>query len=354
MFRHVTGATALALAIVVISQPGLRAQVPTPEALAASEEAQEHIAAAMALAGSDLIREAQAHCSAAGPRRAGLVRRAAGLEPVESYVVEPTRLFENLYYLGFSGVGAWAIDTSEGLILIDTLHSPDDARNVLVPGLEKLGLDPTQIKYVIVGHGHNDHVGGASYLQQTYGARILISELDWDLALSGETPDRPRPTRDMVVTDGQQLTLGDTTVTLALAPGHTAGTLAMFVPVKHLGRTHTALIFSGTQMPNQGSIDNFRRVFDDFARPLQAETALGGHPGAADLDEEQLEQCLESGGPCWTQSMNTLELMEQVRQQYPAGPHPLLLGPERFGRYLSIMLECASARLIAMEQAATL
>ena len=47
--------------------------------------------------------------------------------------------------------------------------------------------------------------------------------------------------------------------------------------------------------------------------------------------------------------MNTLELMERIRQQYPAGPHPLLLGPERFGRSLSIMLECASARLAAME-----
>ena len=206
------------------------------------------------------------------------MRRAAGLPPVEPYVVEPTRLFENLYYLGFSGVGAWAIDTSEGLILIDTLHSPDDARDVLVPGLEKLGLDPTQIKYIIIGHGHNDHVGGASYLQETYGARILLSELDWELALAGESPDRPRPERDMVVTDGQQLTLGDTTVTLALAPGHTPGTLAMLVPVKHLGRTHTALIFSGTQMPTQESIDTFRHVFDDFARPLEAETALDRTP----------------------------------------------------------------------------
>ena len=123
----------------------------------------------------------------------------------------------------------------------------------------------------------------------------------------------------------------------------------MLVPVKHLGRTHTALIFSGTQMPTQESIDTFRHVFDDFARPLEAETALGGHPGVADLDEEQMERCLETGGPCWTQAMNTLELKEQLRQRYPAGPHPLLLGPERFGRYLSIMLECASARLAAME-----
>jgi len=333
----------------LLSIQGWGQAVPTPAALAASEEAQQYIAAAMILAGSDLSGKVEALCSAAGPRRAGLVRQAAGLPQVERYVLEPTRLFENLYYIGFNVVGAWAIETSDGIILIDTLYSPDDARDVLVPGLEKLGLDPAQIKYIVIGHGHHDHVGGASYFQETYGARILISEADWDLALSQETPDRPRPMRDMIVTDGQQLTLGDTTLTLALAPGHTAGTLAMFVPVKHLGRTHTAVIFSGTQMPSQESIDTWRHVFDDFARPLEAETALGGHPGIADLGTEDMARCLESGGPCWTQSMNTIELKAQLRQQYPTGPHPLLLGTERFGRYMSIMLECASARLAAME-----
>ena len=71
MFRNVLSATAVALIIVLASQPKLRAQgqgVPTPEALAASEEAQQHIAAAMRLAGSDLVNEAEALCSPAGPR----------------------------------------------------------------------------------------------------------------------------------------------------------------------------------------------------------------------------------------------------------------------------------------------
>ena len=331
MFRNVLVRMAVALAVLAGSQSGLGAQgpnFPTAEALAASEEAQRHIAAAMALAGSDLMDEAKAFCTSTGPRRTALVRRDAGLPPIEDHVVEPTRVFENLYFIGFNDVGAWAIETSEGLILIDTLNTPDEARDVLVPGLEKMGLDPWQIKYIVIGHGHNDHVGGASYLEETYGARILISGPDWDLALSGERPDRPRPTRDMVVTDGQKLTLGDTTVTLALTPGHTAGTLAMFVPVKHLGRTHTALIFSGTTMPDQESLAVFKHVFDDFARPLKAETAMGGHPGGL---------------------MNTLELLAQLRQGYPDGPHPLLIGEEPFDRYLSIVLECASARLAAME-----
>ncbi len=306
----------------------LSAQVPTAEALAASEQAQRHIAAAMAHARDDLVAEAEAFCSPTGPRRAALERRDAGLPPIEDYEVEPVRIFENLYYIGFNDVGAWAVETSEGLILIDSLNSPDEARDVLVPGLEKMGLDPADIEYVLVGHGHNDHVGGASYLQETYGARILISGPDWDLALSGERPDRPRPERDMVVTDGQEVTLGDTTVTLALTPGHTEGTVAMLVPVKHRGQTHTALFLSGTGMPDRESLAIFRHVFDDFARPLGAETALGGHPGIL---------------------MNTLALQDELRQRYPEGPHPLLMGEERFGRYLSIILECASARLAALE-----
>tara|TARA_B100000029_G_scaffold507697_1_gene592911 strand:- start:1088 stop:2143 length:1056 start_codon:yes stop_codon:yes gene_type:complete len=339
--------------IALMSYSGLRAQGPhhpTNEELANSEIAQRHIATAMELAGSDLINEAEALCSPAGPRRAALVRRAAGLPPVDDYAMEPTKIFENLYYLGFNDVGAWVIDTNEGLILVDSLNSPEEARDVLVPGIEKLGFNPNEIKYVIIGHGHNDHVGGASYLQETYGARIALSAADWDLALSGETDDRPRPTRDMVITSGQELTLGDTTLTLSITPGHTDGTISMLIPVKHLGMTHTVLMYSGTQMPNQESINGFRELFDNYARPLEAETALGPHPGVADLEGEVMDRCLETGGPCWTQAMNTLELKEQLRQEYPTGPHPLLLGSERFGRYMSIMLECASAKLAAFNR----
>ena len=62
-----------------------------------------------------------------------------------------------------------------------------------------------------------------------------------------------------------------------------------------------------------------------------------------------MARCLETGGPCWTQAMNTLELKVEINEQYPTGPHPLLLGPERFDRYMSIMIECASAKLAVME-----
>ena len=245
---------------------------------------------------------------------------------------------------------SWAIETSEGLILIDSLNSPAEARDVLVAGIEQVGLDPNDIEYVIVGHGHNDHVGGTKYLQDTYGARILISGPDWDLAMSGERPDRPRPARDIVVTDGYEVTLGDTTVTLAVTPGHTDGTLAMFIPVRHRGQTHTAVIFSGTQMRSPEQVANFKRVYDDIAEPLGADVALTGHPGLDSLlTAAELEQCKATNGPCWTTGINTLEMMTAIRERYPEGAHPLILGEDRFGRYYSIMMECASAKLAAMD-----
>jgi metallo-beta-lactamase class B len=337
MLKMLVGTVAATCMLVALSsgaagqRGGGRGNFPTEKQFAESKEAQKHVAAAMALAKSDLVSEAKAFCTPTGPQRVALARQAAGLPQLEDRPLEPIKIFDNLYYIGFSDVGAWAIPTSDGIILIDTLNSSDEARDILVPGLKKVGLDPSRIRYIILGHGHNDHTGGAAYLQNTYGARVLMGGPDWDLVLKNQRADRPQPKRDMDVTDGQKLTLGYTTVTLALTPGHTAGTLAILVPVKHRGQTHTAIIMSGTQMPTRQSLAAFEHVFNDFARKQKAETALGSHPDIL---------------------VNTLPAMEAIGKQYPTGAHPFLMGDERFGRYMSIMLECARARLAAQESGA--
>ena len=241
-------------------------------------------------------------------------------------------MFDNLYYLGFSDVGAWAIPTSDGIILFDALNNNDEARDVLVGGLKKVGLDPARIRYLIIGHGHNDHTGGGVYIQNTFKPRILMGAPDWDTVVASARPDRVVMKRDTDVTDGQKVTVGDTTVTLMLTPGHTPGTIAMLVPVKHQGKPHTALILSGTQMPTRASLAVFEHVFNDFAKKQNAETALGGH---ADI------------------LINKLPAMEALGKQYPTGAHPFLYGPAKFSRYLDIMLECGRARLAALESGAS-
>ena len=138
------------------------------------------------------------------------------------------KVFDNAYYVGMTEYAMWAITTSDGIIIVDAVwdYSIQDA----VENMRKVGLDPKNIKYVIVSHGHLDHAGGAKYLQDTFGAKLIMSAADYDMM----DKDNPtwKPKRDMVATDGMKLTLGDTTLTLYLTPGHTLGTISTIIPLR--------------------------------------------------------------------------------------------------------------------------
>jgi metallo-beta-lactamase class B len=303
---------------------------PTEKQMAESPAARKHIATAMELAKPDLVKEATEMCTATGPRRPALVRQLAGLPAEPQRVIEPTKLFDNFYYFGFNTVGGWALTTSDGIIIIDTLNSADDAEKVLVPSLQKLGLDPAQIKYVIVQHGHFDHFGGAQYLQEKYNARVLMATEDWDMIdrmTDRQRRNRPRPRRDIEVKHGQQLTLGDTTVTMALTPGHTPGSLALFFPVKDRGRQHTAMMLS-MSASDRAALAAMERAVNDFGKKQKAALRLASHL--------QLEH---------------IDWLERIRQN-PAGENPYLYTQERFARYMDIMVECARARVAALEHSA--
>jgi hypothetical protein len=223
----------------------------------------------------------------------------------------------------------WAITTSEGIILLDTMNSSDEARDVIVASMKKVGLDPAQIKYIVIGHGHpgqSDHTGGALYLQKTYGAKVVMSPIDAKLVLPTQRPDRPLATPDMDASHGQRLTLGDTTITLVHTPGHTAGTMGMIVPVKLRGAAHTVIVLAATQMPTRESFLQFERVFTEFAKPMKVEASLNMHANGVQED---------------------LTFLEMIRKN-PNGRNPYLYGAERFSRWMDIMLECGRGRLAAL------
>ena len=110
------------------------------------------------------------------PRPQPVPPMPAGPEPirrVESWYAEPAQVFDNVYWVGTKINSAWAIKTSAGIILLDTMYNYA-AETEIVDGLKKLGLDPATIKYVIVSHGHGDHDEGAKLLQDKYGARVIM------------------------------------------------------------------------------------------------------------------------------------------------------------------------------------
>src|SRR5262245_4683825 len=189
-----------------------------------AQTVESHVAAAKAAAGNDHTALFDSLCRPApGPAPAATGPRAVPERSTWHY--EPVKVFDNLFYIGEKEYSAWALATSQGIIVIDTIwaYSVEDE---IVGGLKKLGFDPANIKYAIVSHAHIDHIGGAKYLHDKYGTRIVMSAADWDFtARSTRLPEEIKPRRDMVVANGEKLTLGDTTIELYETPGHTPGTV---------------------------------------------------------------------------------------------------------------------------------
>lgn len=171
----------------------------------------------------------------------------------ENLVTVKGQAFDQLYYIGNS-VGTWLLKTSDGIIMFDAMNSAADAENIIEPGMRELGLDPADIKFIVIMHGHADHFGGVKHFQDRYNARVLAGPRDWDTMeapranSSGRLPP-PAPRRDMSVAEGQLLTLGDTTVRLFLTPGHTLDTVSALVPVTHNGTQHLLSFWGGTGAP---------------------------------------------------------------------------------------------------------
>ncbi|MBV9565382.1 MAG: MBL fold metallo-hydrolase [Bradyrhizobium sp.] len=68
--------------------------------------------------------------------------------------LEPMQVMDELYFLGNYWTSSYAVKTSDGLVVIDSLDNADEAKQYIEGGLRKLGLKPEDIKYVIVSHAH--------------------------------------------------------------------------------------------------------------------------------------------------------------------------------------------------------
>ena len=192
-----------------------------------------------------------------------------------TWYTQPYKVFDDLYFVGTQIHSSWALVTSQGIVLIDTLFDYAVEPEV-VEGLAKLGLDPRNIKYVLISHAHGDHDQGAALLQSRYGAKVVMGAADWESTLK-RPADAPGgvPKRDVAVgPEGYKLKLGDTTVDVLATPGHTPGTLSFIFPVKDRGRTVTVAYSGGTAF-------NFPRAAEGFAIYRDSARRMGEAAGAA-------------------------------------------------------------------------
>ena len=303
-----------------------------------ADTVEAHIAAAKALAAADPT----ALINLCGPGQAlpakpnPSANQPATAKPPQdppnrsTWARDPLKVFDNLFYVGEKEYSAWAVRTSEGIIIIDPVYDYS-VEDQVVGGLKKLGLDPAQIKYVVVSHAHRDHAGGAWYLQERFGARVLLTAEDWDL-LARNTQKWPKPKRDIVVTDGQQLTLGDTTLTFIHTFGHTPGTMSTLLPVKDGDKTHVAALWGGTgfnfTITPERSAAHWFDAYVASARRFRAAAEKAG----ADV--------FLSNHPSWDGSNDK---MARLATRAPGEPHPYVVGTKSVQNYFTVAEHCARA-----------
>lgn len=214
---------------------------------------------------------------------------------------QPFRLIGNIYYVGASGISSFLITTPEGHILMDTGFETTVPR--IRDSVAKLGFKLSDIKIILNSHAHTDHAGGHALMKELTGARILMSEADAALLASGGTNDFTpyskelmgyRPAKaDRILRDGDKVTLGGTTLTCHLTPGHTKGCTTWTMDVVEDGKTQHVVFFGSTSILSGVPLVNnaqYPGIADDLAtsykklKSLPCDVFLSPHTGFFDLE----------------------------------------------------------------------
>jgi metallo-beta-lactamase class B len=249
--------------------------------------------------------------------------------------IEPTRIFDNVYAIGNSGTTAYVIRTTAGLLMIDALGA-DQVQSQLLPGFRRLGLDPSELKIILVAHGHADHFGGSAYLQEHYGAKVYVSAEDWRLMENPPSRGRgpanppPIPKHDGEIRDGDPIVLGDVQVTPVAVPGHTPGSMGFIFPVKDGGRAHVAALFGGAWLTPQLLSDEALQTFLASVRRFEAATRRAGVDVL--LQNHMLMDPIQ-------------DKLARLAARSAGEPNPFVVGPDEYQKFLGVLEGCTLVNL---------
>lgn len=256
--------------------------------------------------------------------------------------IAPFHMLGNVYFVGSRAVSVHIIDTGSGLIMIDAGYPYTQAQ--ILHSMRTLGLNPADLRIILLSHGHYDHTGCALDFRAMTGAKIYISRIDneiingtRDLSLAKEAgyDHLPSFNADVLLEDGDTITLGNTCISCKLAPGHTEGTLAMFFETEHEGKCYRCAMHGGVGV--NSLVPSFLKRYglplslqDTFRSGLKklagehVDVVLGNHPCQNDTEGKLARMLAGEKSACidpleWPRFLQESErLLDEAQKNDPA------------------------------------
>lgn len=207
-----------------------------------------------------------------------ILARNMGTEEDQTTALAPHKVIGNIYYVGTRTLTSYLITTPAGHILINSTYE----RNVPVikKSVEQLGFKFEDIRILLGTHAHGDHQEGDASVKQLTNAQVVVMAEDVP-ALTNMKPGGKDHPIDRQITHGDTVTLGGTTLTAHLTPGHTRGATTWTLPAEDAGKKYNVVITASYRAPNNVTPAiqaEFERTFK-YIRTLPCDVQLGDHGG---------------------------------------------------------------------------
>ncbi len=237
----------------------------------------------------------------------------------------PVCIFGNLYFVGTCPASTHIIDTGDGLVMLDAGYQ--QSLYFVLDNMYRLGLNPHDLRYCLLTHGHIDHFGAARAIRELTGAKLAIGKADGgcangsnDLSYAKELGMKFCETfdADILLNDGDEIKLGKTVIRAVSTPGHTQGAMSFFFNVSDGTESFRAGLHGGMGINTMS-----REYLDKYGLPysLRDDFVCAMHR----LNEEKVDIFLGNH----MQHNHTAEKAEQVK----SGSKYAFVNPDEWRKY---------------------
>jgi metallo-beta-lactamase class B len=223
----------------------------------------------------------------------------------------PHRMIGNIYYVGSRGLASYLIATPAGHILINS--NLTTSVPLIRESIEKLGFRFNDVKILLISHAHFDHDAGSAEIKILTGAKYMAMDGDVGVVESGGQSDfqygrdatlrYPATKVDRILHDGDEVKLGDTTLTAHKTAGHTRGCTTWSLKITEAGKTYDVVIVGSPNVnPGYKLVNNSRypEIAEDYERGFQVlkslpcDVFLGAHGSYYGMESKYAK--LSAGG----------------------------------------------------------